>query len=74
MTPGDRTTARTRLGDIMPGADEDEVPGQREPRRHERNAATRASVDEQSPGIVADGPPITRHARAAFRNARLARA
>ena len=62
------------LCEIVPGSDEDEIPEQREPGRRERDAPTRASGFEQAFAVFADGTPIDRHARAAFRNARLERA
>ena len=74
VTPGDRTTARSACARSCLAPTNDEIPQQREPRRHERDPPTRASVLEQPFAIFADGTPIGRHARAAFRNARLERA
>ena len=55
-----------RLREIVPGADEDEIPEQREPGRHERDAPARAGVVEQPFAVFADGAPIARHARPPF--------
>ena len=58
VTPGSANERPQRLGEIVPGADEDEIPEQREPRRHERSAPTRASRLEQALAVFADGTPI----------------
>ncbi len=63
-----------RLREIVPRADEQAIPRQGQPRPRLRDAAAGASVREQPFAIFADGTPIDRHARAAFRNARLERA
>ena len=61
------------LCEIVPGADEDEIPEQREPGRRQGDAPTRVSRVEHSFAVFSDGAPITPHMRA-FRNARLERA
>ena len=73
VTPGASNERPQGLCEVVPGADEDEIPEQREPRRRQGDAPTRVSRVEQSFAVFADGTPIIPHMRA-FRNARLERA
>ena len=54
VNPGARTSDRTRAREIVPGADDDEIPHQGEPRRGHRPPAPRSSGIEQQFGVVLD--------------------
>ena len=58
VTPGDRTSARSACATIVPGADEDEIPDQREPRRRKRDGPLGVSRFEQALAVFADGMPL----------------
>ena len=74
VTPGDRTSARSACARscLAPTKTRSQSSANQVVARATR--PTRASRLEQSFAVFADGTPIARHARAAFRNARLERA
>ena len=58
VTPGARTSARSACATSCRGADEDEIPDQRQPRRRQREAPMRVSCFEQALAVFADGMPL----------------
>ena len=58
VTPGDANERPQGLCEIVPGADEDEIPEQREPRRREGDGPSRVSGCEQSFAVFAHGLPL----------------